>query len=744
MKQATTPAAPDTASLADRATLRDHPIGFWFFFWGEFAERCCYYGMRAILLLYMIQILNFEDGQASRVISYFMAACYFLPLVGGYVADHYLGKYRTIVYFSIPYIIGQAMLGITALHNETCLLLSLGLLAMGTGVIKPNISTLMGLTYDQKRPGRARLRSDAFAMFYGAINIGAAISSFAVPAIRNYYGGDSHAYAVAFLFPAVLMILAFIVFAAGKPFYAEEAIKRVQPTPEERRQRWIVLRRLFGLFFVVAVFWSIYDQSVSTWILFARDHMHLELFGLPLSPDMIQAINPLLIVVLLPPMTMLWHFLANVGLNLKPTSKMLIGFLLTFITMVITAWAGFRAESLAVAGAPAALTAAEDTAKAAVAGCDRSALAAAHATVAAEVAQRSAKMAKIAGLAGEPREVDDVANVGRQAADDTESAGKAVVSATADLSKHVIEVAQSARNAAESLAVAKAKAEVAEAAAEAAKKAAKEAAAAAGHHQTALATAALASAAAVRAARAAQSAAQLEGPSRPKSVAEAFTAAVAADLAAKATTAAVREAQKEPNEESTRSGRKLLAECSEAANRASAAATSARRAAQAAKDENVEAAPLHAAVAVLTATDAAAIVTRAAAKWRDNEVPDVVDRAEQSAAQARISVWWQLIPYVIITAAEICISVVGLELAFAAAPAAMKSFVTACWLLAVFFGDLLNAQITPLYNETVLGFTLAPGPYFAAFAVLMIPVTLAFLLIAQQFNRAASNAAQAH
>ena len=158
----------------------------------------------------------------------------------------------------------------------------------------------------------------------------------------------------------------------------------------------------------------------------------------------------------------------------------------------------------------------------------------------------------------------------------------------------------------------------------------------------------------------------------------------------------------------------------------------------------MEAAPLHAAVAVLTATDAAAIVTRAAAKWRSAEVPEVVDHAESCAAAARISVWCQLIPYVIITAAEICISVVGLELAFAAAPAAMKSFVTACWLLAVFFGDLLNAQITPLYNETVLGFTLAPGPYFAAFAVVMIPVTLAFVLISRQFNRAASHAAEAH
>ena len=87
--------------------------------------------------------------------------------------------------------------------------------------------------------------------------------------------------------------------------------------------------------------------------------------------------------------------------------------------------------------------------------------------------------------------------------------------------------------------------------------------------------------------------------------------------------------------------------------------------------------------------------------------------------------------------AEICISVVGLELAFAAAPAAMKSFVTACWLLTVSFGDILNAQITPLYNETFWGVSLTPDWYFLWFALLMVPVTVAFALVARQFNRPA-------
>src|SRR5438445_3029562 len=128
-----------------------HPPGFYFIFWGEFAERCSYYGMRAILPLYLTSALLFEDSDATRIYSYFKAACYFLPLLGGFLADRYFGKYWTIVGFSVPYVLGHFVLGIS---SHIALVIALALLAGGSGVIKPNISTLMGLTYDQLRPGQ--------------------------------------------------------------------------------------------------------------------------------------------------------------------------------------------------------------------------------------------------------------------------------------------------------------------------------------------------------------------------------------------------------------------------------------------------------------------------------------------------------------------------------------------------------------------------------------------------------------
>lgn len=310
-----------------------HPTGFWFFFWGELAERCSYYGMRAILALYMADQLGFEEHTADMAMHAFIAACYLLTLVGGWVADKFLGKYWTIVSFSIPYILGHVILGV---ESVPFLITALALLAMGTGVTKPNISTLMGMTYDQQRPGQEKLRSDAFAMFYGAINIGAAVSTFAMPWIRKNYS-----YQLAFLFPAALMVVAFFVFAFGKRYYAVETISRREKTPEERAAQRHVLLRISGIFALVAFVWCVQDQSASTWTFFAKKYLELHVFGLTLQPDQIQGFNPVLIVLLLPPVTLFWHYLANRGIKLRPTDKMLIGFVLVTLTMAMMATAGF-------------------------------------------------------------------------------------------------------------------------------------------------------------------------------------------------------------------------------------------------------------------------------------------------------------------------------------------------------------------------------------------------------------------
>jgi POT family proton-dependent oligopeptide transporter len=325
-----------------RRFFTSHPAGFWFFFWGELAERSCFYGIRAILLLYAIDELGYSEKNASTIVSLYIAACYLLPLLGGYLADNLFGKYGTIVGFSVPYIIGQLLLSIDSqqvfgISPRVFLFVSLALLAMGSGVIKPNISTLMGLTYDKYRPGQTQLRSDAFAFFYMAINIGATASMIAVPWLRSHYN-----YQTAFLFPAALMTVALFLFALGKPFYAREIITRTRKTPEERREQWVVLSQLLSLFLMIAFFWMIADQSSTTWVRFAKDDFDLHLFGFHIDPDQVQALNPLFIVLLLPVVSIgLWRLLSLVGLNLRPTDKMVVGFFLTAAGMAMMATAGY-------------------------------------------------------------------------------------------------------------------------------------------------------------------------------------------------------------------------------------------------------------------------------------------------------------------------------------------------------------------------------------------------------------------
>ncbi len=312
-----------------------HPRAFYFFFWGEFAERSSYYGMRAILPLYLTGVLGYSDPDATEIYSYFKAACYFLPLLGGFLADRYFGKYWTIVGFSVPYVVGQFLLGV---ESQVALFAALALLAGGSGVIKPNISTLMGLTYDQQRPGQTALRTQAFMWFYFSINVGATLSMYTLPdlreAIKESSGSLSWAYKVAFQFPAWLMVGALAVFALGKPYYAVEVVDEARvTTPEERRQRWQVLTSLFGIFALLVFFWMAYEQNDNLWTYFARDHLDLTLnFGFyqkRFAPDGFQFINGLLILVLIPLFEFLWRKLDPEAKRFPPTLKMLLGFFFT-------------------------------------------------------------------------------------------------------------------------------------------------------------------------------------------------------------------------------------------------------------------------------------------------------------------------------------------------------------------------------------------------------------------------------
>src|SRR6185503_4555816 len=300
------------------ASFRAHPRGFWFVFWGELAERASFYGMRTVLALYLLDVLHFAPAGAASVMTFFLAVAYLAPLLGGYIADRFLGRFGTIAAFALPYLAGHIVLA--AVPTRTGLGIALVLLALGSGAIKPNTSTLMGMIYEAEK--KTALLGRAFSYFYAAINVGSAVTSLGLPLVRV-----SHGYATALLVPAVLMAVSFVLFVAGRRHYPPDPPRRA-PTTVERADARASIRRLAPLFGLVAVFWFVYDQTASTWIFFARDHVDLALWGgLSITPDQIQGTNPVFILILTPVFNRLWTWLeARRGGAVRDTQKMQLGF----------------------------------------------------------------------------------------------------------------------------------------------------------------------------------------------------------------------------------------------------------------------------------------------------------------------------------------------------------------------------------------------------------------------------------
>lgn len=332
----TDPAGPPPAN-GFLATLRQHPTGFWFVFWGELAERASFYGMRTVLALYLVDELRFGEAGAASVMSFFLAAAYLAPLLGGFIADRYLGRFRTIAAFAIPYLAGHVVLG--AVPTRVGLGIALLLLALGSGAVKPNTSTLMGMIYEAEK--KTALLGRAFSYFYASINVGAAIASLGLPLARERWG-----YATALMIPAALMAVAFGLFVFGRRHYPAEPA-REPPTPAQREAARTTLGRLAGLFGLIAVFWFVYDQSSSTWIFFARERANLELWsGVSITPDQIQGANPVFILALTPLFNQLWSRLARRrGAEVPETRKMLGGFWIVTCAMALIALAAWLSSA---------------------------------------------------------------------------------------------------------------------------------------------------------------------------------------------------------------------------------------------------------------------------------------------------------------------------------------------------------------------------------------------------------------
>ena len=312
------------------------PPGIPYIIGNEAAERFSYYGMRTILVIFMTKHLLDRQGnlaamgeeEAKYYYHLFTSSVYFFPILGAILADALWGKYRTIVTLSLVYCLGHVALAL----DETRLGLFVGLLliAVGAGGIKSCVSAHVG---DQFGSRNRRLLEKVFAWFYFSINLGAAASSVSTPWLLATYGAG-----VAFAVPGVLMALATLVFFMGRSKFAHippGGSGFLKETTSGEGLRAVVNLSLIYVF--VAVFWSLFDQSGSAWVLQAQD-MDRRWFGVNWTPSQIQAVNPLLIMFMIPLFAYGVYPLINRVFRLTPLRKISIGMFVGAAAFAVSAW----------------------------------------------------------------------------------------------------------------------------------------------------------------------------------------------------------------------------------------------------------------------------------------------------------------------------------------------------------------------------------------------------------------------
>lgn len=315
------------------------PKGIPYIIGNELAERFSYYGMRAILVVFMTQFLMsgnkpdpMNENEATTWYHLFTMANYFFPIIGAIVSDVLWGKYKTIITLSVVYCLGHLALAI----DESRIGLSIGLtlIAIGAGGIKPCVSAHVGDQFENKNK---HLIEKIFGFFYFSINLGAAISTLLIPVLLEKYGPH-----VAFGVPGLLMMIATIVFWMGRKVFIAippvglKAYKKEIFSPAGKK----AIINLSIMYIFIAIFWSLFDQSGSSWVLQSEKMDRVVDFGFvkfELLASQIQAINPLLIMLFIPMFTYFLYPFINKFFPLTALRKISIGMFLAGFSFAILA-----------------------------------------------------------------------------------------------------------------------------------------------------------------------------------------------------------------------------------------------------------------------------------------------------------------------------------------------------------------------------------------------------------------------
>jgi POT family proton-dependent oligopeptide transporter len=375
--------------LPAEAELLGQPRGLFTLFFTEMWERFTYYGMRAMLILFMVDAvshggLGIDDRTASSIYGLYLACGYLLALLGGYIADRLIGQQRAVLIGGVLIMIGNA-----TLISGTAQVFFLGLLinVFGVGMLKPNISAIVAQLYPE---GGSR-RDAGFSIFYMGINLGSFLGSLLVPLFAARYGWHW-----GFALPAAGMLLGLVQFLKTRRYLGNCGVALA---PDARRGSWLPILLLLGavgvvaalaiggaitlnanaiaigaswlivvlaiayftyliffagltreernrayvliaLFVGCAIFFAGYEQMGASFNLFAQRYTDRHLFGWQIPAGVLQAVNPVLIIVFAPVIAAVWLALGRRNRDLSAPAKFAAGLIflgLGFLVMYVAA-----------------------------------------------------------------------------------------------------------------------------------------------------------------------------------------------------------------------------------------------------------------------------------------------------------------------------------------------------------------------------------------------------------------------
>lgn len=315
---------------------KEMPKGIPFIIGNEAAERFSYYGMRSILVVFMTEYLMGADGQldvmsdadARAAYHDFATAVYLLPILGAVLSDGFWGKYKTILRLSLVYCLGHLVLAL----DETRLGLSigLGLIALGSGGIKPCVSANVG---DQFGEMNRHLISRVFSLFYFSINFGSFFATLLIPYLLKKAGPS-----VAFGLPGALMFLATFVFWLGRRRFVHVPPAGMEFVKESFSKEGIQsIAKLVVLMLFLAPFYALFEQTGSAWVLQAKA-MDRNFLGFEILPSQVHAANPILVMVLAPLFAYLVYPFVERFTKVTPLRKMGVGFFVTGSSFLVAAY----------------------------------------------------------------------------------------------------------------------------------------------------------------------------------------------------------------------------------------------------------------------------------------------------------------------------------------------------------------------------------------------------------------------